>query len=89
MKLKAKLPKDDADGISTFETELTSNLMDIEGVPEEQRSHLLDVMSAIKSDRMNQGGRTPLEMPADEIDHSALDASDYEPVDIDDPDGAL
>lgn len=106
MKLKAKLPKDDADGISTFESELTANLMngktvlalvllgtedvlarrsepivtivDIEGVPEDQRAHLREVMSAIKSDRMGRAGKTPLDMPADD-----------ESVDIDDPDGAI
>lgn len=79
MKLKAKLPKDDANGLDAFDDEARDNfgrgksipvlallatedvhlkgnvpvleIVDIEGIPEDQREHLLEVMSAIKAKR--------------------------------------
>jgi hypothetical protein len=99
MKLKGRLPKDDANGIEAFESELTGNLrngktvlamvllgtedvlarasepivsiVDIEGVPEGERSHLLDVMSRFKSDRLGViTGQTSLDLDDEEDDGS-------------------
>jgi hypothetical protein len=98
MKLKAKLPKEEANGIDAFETELAANLRngktvpaivllgtedvlernnvpitvitDIEGVPEDLREQVLNLMGKIRSDRTGQiTGATAL--------------------DLDDPDGAI
>lgn len=79
MKLKARLPKDDANGLEVFGQEALDNfnrgrtipvialiatedvhlkgnvpiglIVDIEGVPEDRREHVLELMGAIKSAR--------------------------------------
>ncbi|MDQ7877324.1 hypothetical protein Q9R08_04970 [Microbacterium sp. QXD-8] len=97
MKLKARLPKDDANGLDAFEAEALDNfnrgktipvialvatedvhlkgnvpiglIIDIEGVPEDQREHVLEILGAIKADRV--GGRTgaqPLDLSGEEGD---------------------
>lgn len=95
MKLKAKLPKDDANGVEEFNQELVGNLRngkvvpaivllatedvlarnsvavaviaDIEGVPDEHREYVLELMGRIKADRLaGRQGATPLDLGGDD-----------------------
>lgn len=96
MKLKARLPKDDANGLDAFDDEARDNfgrgktipviallatedvhlkgnvpvleIVDIEGVPEDRRQHVLEILGAVKADRTGaKSGKVPMDFDEEQV----------------------